>query len=127
MSDAKSLTENLECIRCPTVSIWVRNPGMYIIRHDEIRTASKGNLQTISMPSRANRSSTDTYMLYHHVKFSCNKISPICKQCREEEEREHCLLECKTLDENRKTQMVKQYEALEEAKGKRGGGVVHGL
>ena len=61
---------------------------------------------------------TDTYMLqYHHAKFSRNKISPICKLCGEEEEdREHFLLECKTLEENRKTQMVKLCEALEEAK-----------
>jgi hypothetical protein len=53
------------------------------------------------------------------------KISPICKLCGEEEEeeeedREHFLLECKILEENRKTQMVKLYEALEEAR-------VHGL
>jgi hypothetical protein len=62
---------------------------------------------------------------YHHAKFSRNKISPICKLCGEEEEdREHFLLECKTLEENRKIQMVKLYEALEEGK-KRGG--VHGL
>ena len=53
-----SSTENLEYIRCPTVSIWARNPGIYIIRHDEIKTASRGHLQTISMPSRANRSSS---------------------------------------------------------------------
>ena len=53
-----SSTENLEYIRCPMVSIWAGNPGIYIIRHEEIRTASKGNLQTISMPSRANRSSS---------------------------------------------------------------------
>ena len=67
---------------------------------------------------------TDTYMLqYHQAKFSCNKISPICKLCGEEEEdREHLLLECKTLEENRKTQMAKLYEALEEARG-----VVHEL
>jgi hypothetical protein len=52
-----SSTENLEYIRCPTVSIWAGNPSICIIRHEEIRTASKGNLQTISMPSRANRSS----------------------------------------------------------------------
>ena len=59
---------------------------------------------------------TDTYMLqYHHAKFSRNNISPICKLCGEEEEdREHILLECKTLEENRKTQMVKLCEALEE-------------
>ena len=45
------------------------------------------------------------------------KISPICKLCGEEEEdREHLLLECKTLEENRKTQMVKLCEALEEAR-----------
>ena len=57
------------------------------------------------------------YLLYHH-KFSHNKISPICKLCGEEEEdREHFLLECKTLKENRKTQMVKLCEALEEARG----------
>ena len=69
---------------------------------------------------------TDTYMLqYHHAKFSRNKISPICKLCGEEDEdRVHFLLECKTLEENRKTQMVKLGEALEEA---RGWGVVHGL
>jgi hypothetical protein len=36
--------------------------------------------------------------------------------------RMHFLLECKTLEENRKTQMVKLGEALEEARG-----VVHGL
>jgi hypothetical protein len=50
------------------------------------------------------------------------KISPICKLCGEveEEDREHFLLECKILEENRKTQMVKLYEALEEAR-------VHGL
>ena len=62
---------------------------------------------------------TDTYMLqYHHAKFSRNKISPICKLCGEEEEdRVHFLLECKTLEENRKTQMVKLGEALEEAWG----------
>jgi hypothetical protein len=35
-------------------------------------------------------------------------------------DREHFLLECKILEENRKTQMVKLYEALEEAR-------VHGL
>ena len=53
---------------------------------------------------------------YHHAKFSRNKISPICKLCGEEEEdRVHFLLECKTLEENRKTQMVKLGEALEEA------------
>jgi hypothetical protein len=65
---------------------------------------------------------TDTYMLqYHHAKFSRNKISPICKLYGEEEEdREHFLPECKTLEENRKTQMVKLCEAPEEAKG--GGG-----
>ena len=52
---------------------------------------------------------------YHHAKFSRNNISPICKLCGEEEEdREHFLLECKTLEENRKTQMVKLCEALEE-------------
>ena len=62
---------------------------------------------------------------YHHAKFSRNKISPICKLCGEEEEDRDCLLECKTLEENRKTQMVKLYQALEEAKG--GRGVVHGL
>ena len=62
---------------------------------------------------------TDTYMLqYHHAKFSRNKISPICKLCGEEDEdRVHFLLECKTLEENRKTQMVKLGEALEEARG----------
>jgi hypothetical protein len=62
---------------------------------------------------------TDTYMLqYHHAKFSRNKISPICKLCGEEDEdRMHFLLECKTLEENRKTQMVKLGEALEEARG----------
>jgi hypothetical protein len=50
------------------------------------------------------------------------KISPICKLCGEEEEdREHFLLECKSQDENRKTQMVKLCEALGEAQG--GGGV----
>jgi hypothetical protein len=55
---------------------------------------------------------------YHHVKFSRNKISPICKLCGEEDEdRVHFLLECKTLEENRKTQMVKLGEALEEARG----------
>ena len=77
---------------------------------------------------------TDTYMLqYHHAKFSRNKISPICKLCGEEDEdRVHFLLECKTLEENRKTQMVKLGEALEEAiggggGGGGGGGVVHGL
>jgi DUF1009 family protein len=60
---------------------------------------------------------TDTYMLqYHHAKFSRNKISPICKLCGEEDvDRVHFLLECKTLEENRKTQMVKLGEALEEA------------
>jgi hypothetical protein len=62
---------------------------------------------------------------YHHAKFSRNKISPICKLCGEEEEDRDFLLECKTLEENRKTQMVKLYQALEEAKG--GRGVVHGL
>jgi hypothetical protein len=46
-----SSTENLEYIRCPTVFIWAGNPGIYTIRHEEIRTASKGNLQTISMIS----------------------------------------------------------------------------
>ena len=51
-------TENLEYIRRPTLSIWAGNPSIYTIRHEEIRTASKGNLQTISMPSRANRSSS---------------------------------------------------------------------
>jgi hypothetical protein len=62
---------------------------------------------------------TDTYMLqYHHAKLSRNKISPICKLCGEEDEdRVHFLLECKTLEENRKTQMVKLGEALEEARG----------
>jgi hypothetical protein len=68
---------------------------------------------------------TDTYMLqYHHAKFSRNnKLSPICKLCGEEEEdRVHFLLECKTLEENRKTQMVKLGEALEEARRRRGGG-----
>ena len=55
---------------------------------------------------------------YHHAKFSRNKISPICKLCGEEDEdRMHFLLECKTLEENRKTQMVKLGEALEEARG----------
>ena len=55
---------------------------------------------------------------YHHAKFSRNKISPICKLCGEEDEdRVHFLLECKTLEENRKTQMVKLGEALEEARG----------
>jgi hypothetical protein len=50
--------------------------------------------------------------MYHHAKFSRNKMSPICKLCGEEEEdREHFLLECKTLEENRKTQMVKLCEA----------------
>jgi hypothetical protein len=62
---------------------------------------------------------------YHHAKFSRNKISPICKLCGEEEEDRDFLLECKTLEENSKTQMVKLYQALEEAK--RGRGVVHGL
>ena len=67
---------------------------------------------------------TDTYMLqYHHAKFSSNKISPICKLCGEEEDRVHFILECKTLKENRKTQMVKLGEALEEARG----WGVHGL
>ena len=72
---------------------------------------------------------TDTYMLqYHHAKFSRNKISPICKLYGEEEEdREHFLPECKTLEENRKTHMVKLCEAPEEAKGGGGGGGVHGL
>ena len=68
---------------------------------------------------------TDTYMLqYHHAKFSRNKISPICKLCGEEEEcdREHFLLEYKTIEKTRKTQMVKLYEALEEARGGGGGG-----
>jgi hypothetical protein len=37
---------------------------------------------------------------YHHAKFSRNKISPICKLCGEEEDWEHFLLECKTLEEN---------------------------
>jgi hypothetical protein len=32
-----SSTENLEYIRCPTVSIWARNPGIYIIRYEKIR------------------------------------------------------------------------------------------
>ena len=60
---------------------------------------------------------------YHHAKFSRNKISPICKLCGEEDEdRVHFLLECKTLEENRKTQMVKLGEALEEARGGGGGG-----
>jgi hypothetical protein len=59
---------------------------------------------------------------YHHAKFSRNKISPICKLCGEEEEDRDFLLECKTLEENRKTQMVKLYQALEEAKG---GGVLY--
>ena len=55
---------------------------------------------------------------YHHAKFSRNKISPICKLCGEEDEdRVLFLLECKTLEENRKTQMVKLGEALEEARG----------
>ena len=31
-------TENLEYIRCPTVSIWGGNPSIYTIRHEEIRT-----------------------------------------------------------------------------------------
>ena len=53
---------------------------------------------------------------YHQAKFSRNKISPICKLCGEEEEDRDFLLECKTLEENRKTQMVKLYQALEEAK-----------
>ena len=54
------------------------------------------------------------------------KMSPICKLCGEEEEdRVHFLLECKTLEEDRKTQMVKLGEALEEARRRRG--VVHGL
>jgi hypothetical protein len=35
----------------------------------------------------------------------------------EDEDRVHFLLECKTLEENRKTQMVKLGEALEEARG----------
>ena len=35
-------------------------------------------------------------------------------------DREHFLLECKTLEETRKTQMVKLYEVLEQTK-KRGG------
>jgi hypothetical protein len=49
---------------------------------------------------------------YHHAKFSRNKISPICKLCGEEDEdRVHFLLECKTLEENRKTQMMKLGEA----------------
>ena len=67
---------------------------------------------------------TDTYMLqYHHAKFSRNKISPICKLCGEEENnRVYFLLECKTLEKNRKTQMVKLGEALEEARGGGGGG-----
>jgi hypothetical protein len=67
---------------------------------------------------------TDTYMLqYHHAEFSRNKISPICKLCGEEEEdREHFLLEYKTIEKTRKTQMVKLYEVLEEA---RGGGYTH--
>jgi hypothetical protein len=51
------------------------------------------------------------------------KMSPICKLCGEEEEdREHFLLECKIIEENRKTQMLKLCEALEEARG-----VVHRL
>ena len=54
----KCNSENLEYIRCPMVSIWAGNPGICIIRHEEIRTASKGNLQTISVPSRANHSSS---------------------------------------------------------------------
>jgi hypothetical protein len=39
---------------------WAGNPGIYTIRKKELelRTTSKGNLQTISMPSRANRSSS---------------------------------------------------------------------
>ena len=58
---------------------------------------------------------------YHHAKFSRNKISPICKLCGEEEEdRENFLLEYKTIEKTRKTQMVKLCEAPEEAKG--GGG-----
>jgi hypothetical protein len=45
-----SSTENLEYIRCPTVFIWAGNPGIYTIRKKELelRTTSKGNLQTIS-------------------------------------------------------------------------------
>ena len=38
------------------------------------------------------------------------KISPICKLCGEEEgDSEHFLLECKTLDEKRKTQKWAAY------------------
>ena len=63
---------------------------------------------------------------YHHAKFSRNKISPISKLCGEEEEdRENFLLEYKTIEKTRKTQMVKLYEALEEARG--GGGWGHAL
>ena len=50
---------------------------------------------------------TDTYMLqYHYAKFSHNKISPICKLCGEEEDREHFLLECKTLEENKNGETI---------------------
>jgi hypothetical protein len=41
------------------------NPSIYTIRHQEIRTASKGNLQTISMPSRANRSSSHLHTSFN--------------------------------------------------------------
>jgi hypothetical protein len=43
-------------------------------------------------------------------------VCPFIVPKAEEEDREHFLLECKTLEENRKTQMVKLCEALEEAK-----------
>jgi hypothetical protein len=37
-----SSTENLEYIRCPTLSIWAGNPSIYTIRHEEIRNSFKG-------------------------------------------------------------------------------------
>ena len=43
---------------------------------------------------------------YHYAKFSHNKISPICKLCGEEEDREHFLLECKTLEENKNGETI---------------------